>query len=447
MNALGRKAGVLRTAWIWLVALLACTGAATPAAAHDVPGEMRVHAFVAPKRDGLHLVVRLPLALLLNLNLPKRGPGYVDLAQAEAVFPAVIAAIDKDIELFEDDRRLAPTKASARISEPSDRSFESYERAVALIGGASLPESTDVFWNQGYLDAHLWYPIRSPDARWTIDFHPSPGMRDKLKLDLRYVAPDGTIRAFELATGGGAVALDPSWHQAAWSFVKAGFEHILDGPDHLLFLLCLIVPFRRIDWNLVWVITSFTLAHSITLIAAAYGFVPSAAWFPPLVEVLIAASILYLAIENVVRPNVPRRWMVSGLFGLVHGFAFSFVLASQLQFAGSHLLLSLLAFNVGIELGQLAVLLIALPILGVIYRAHAIPDRVFVAIVSLAVGHTAWHWLTERLEALRKVGWPPEPVPIAPLAALLLIVVGLALLWRAARERGTQVEDSTRAPL
>jgi uncharacterized membrane protein YagU involved in acid resistance len=96
--------------------------------------------------------------------------------------------------------------------------------------------------------------------------------------------------------------------------------------------------------------------------------------------------------------------MVSGLFGLVHGFAFSFVLASQLQFAGSHLLLSLLAFNVGIELGQLAVLLIALPILGVIYRAHAIPDRVFVAIVSLAVGHTAWHWLTERLEALRKVG-------------------------------------------
>jgi hypothetical protein len=55
--------------------------------------------------------------------------------------------------------------------------------------------------------------------------------------------------------------------------------------------------------------------------------------------------------------------------------------------------------------------------------------------------------LTERLEALRKVGWPPEPVPIAPLAALLLIVVGLALLWRAARERGTQVEDSTRAPL
>jgi hypothetical protein len=272
-------------------------------------------------------------------------------------------------------------------------------------------------------------------------------MRERLKLDLRYLPPGGAVRAFEIATGSGPVALDPRWHQAAWTFVKAGFEHILDGPDHLLFLLCLVVPFRRIEWKLVWVITSFTLAHSFTLIAAAYGCVPSGAWFPPLVEALIAASILYVAIENVVRPNAPRRWMLSGLFGLGHGFAFSFLLGSQLQFAGSHLLVSLLAFNVGIEFGQLVVLLVALPILGVIYRARAIPDRMFVAIVSLVVGHTAWHWLIERLEALRKEGWPPEAVPIESLAALLLIAVGVALLWHAARERRTEVQDSTRAPL
>ncbi len=68
--------------------------------------------------------------------------------------------------------------------------------------------------------------------------------------------------------------LDPRWHQAAWAFLKAGFSHILDGPDHLLFLLCLVIPFRRIGWTLMGVITSFTLAHSVTLIAAAYGVVP-----------------------------------------------------------------------------------------------------------------------------------------------------------------------------
>ncbi|HET9042074.1 MAG TPA: HupE/UreJ family protein [Burkholderiales bacterium] len=406
---------------------------------------MRVHAFVEAERGVLHMVVRLPLALLLNLNLPKRGPGYVDLAQVDAVLPAVLGAIDKDIELFEDGRRLSPGKATARISEASDRSFETYERAVALVRGPRLPESAEVFWNQGYLDAHLQYAIRSPHSAFSIDFHPSPGLREKLKLDLRYATPDGAVRAFDISTGSGEVTLDPRWHQAAWSFVKSGLEHILDGPDHLLFLLCLVVPFRRIDWNLIWVVTSFTVAHSITLIAAAYGFVPSGAWFPPFVEVLIAASILYMAIENVVRPHLARRWVLSGLFGLVHGFAFSFLLQTQLQFAGSHLLLSLLAFNVGIELGQLVVLFVVLPILGLIYRAQVVPDRLFVAIVSLVVGHTAWHWLTERLETLRKTGWPPESVPVEPLAALLLVTLGLVLLWRAAKVRRTEVADSKRA--
>ena len=74
--------------------------------------------------------------------------------------------------------------------------------------------------------------------------------------------------------------------------------------DHLLFLLCLVMPFRRLGWTLVGVVTSFTVAHSVTLIAAAYGMVPSGAWFPPLVEMLIAVSILYMAIENVLRPNL-----------------------------------------------------------------------------------------------------------------------------------------------
>ena len=123
------------------------------------------------------------------------------------------------------------------------------------------------------------------------------------------------------------------------------------------------LPFRRIGWPLVAVITSFTVAHSITLIAAARGMVPSGAWFGPLVEVLIAASILYMALENIVRPNLRWRWLAAGVFGLVHGFGFSFLLQEQLQLAGDHLLLSLLAFNIGIELGQLVFIGVAIPLL------------------------------------------------------------------------------------
>ena len=81
--------------------------------------------------------------------------------------------------------------------------------------------------------------------------------------------------------------------------------HILEGTDHLLFLLCLVIPFRRLR-PLVVIVTSFTVAHSITLIASAFGFGPDALWFPPLIETLIAVSIVYMALENIVYAALGR---------------------------------------------------------------------------------------------------------------------------------------------
>src|SRR5690606_26194222 len=114
--------------------------------------------------------------------------------------------------------------------------------------------------------------------------------------------------------------------------------------------------------------TAFTAGHSVTLIGSAFGLAPSALWFPPLVETLIALSILYMAIENVVAARVRGRVAIAFGFGLVHGFGFSFALTNTLQFAGDHLLTSLLAFNVGIELGQLLVLVLLVPALNLLFR-------------------------------------------------------------------------------
>src|SRR5204863_9242472 len=169
---------------------------------------------------------------------------------------------------------------------------------------------------------------------------------------LRFMSPYRTVRAFEFNGEPGLVHLDPRWYQSSFRFVKLGFEHILDGTDHLLFLFCLVIPFRRFRQLLV-LVTSFTVAHSITLIASAYNIAPDALWFPPLIEALIATSIVYMALENIVGAKLHRRWLITFGFGLVHGFGFSFALRQTLQFAGSHLLTSLLSFNVGVELGQL----------------------------------------------------------------------------------------------
>ena len=82
-------------------------------------------------------------------------------------------------------------------------------------------------------------------------------------------------------------------------------------------------------------------------------------------------------------------------FGLIHGFGFSFLLRERLQFAGDHLLTSLLAFNVGVELGQLLVLLVMIPALGLLFR-YVVAERIGTILLSALVAHTAWHWATER---------------------------------------------------
>jgi hypothetical protein len=206
---------------------------------------------------------------------------------------------------------------------------------------------------------------------------------------------------FRIEGDQGLVQLDPRWHQSMLRFLQEGFEHILGGADHLLFLLCLVVPFRRELAALVWIVTAFTVGHSVTLIAAAYGIAPSALWFPPLIETLIAASIFYMAVENIVAANVKTRWAIALGFGLIHGFGFSFALRNTLQFAGDHVLTSLLSFNVGIELGQLLVLLLLVPVLNVAFR-YVVAERIGIIVLSVIVAHTAWHWMADRFAALRE---------------------------------------------
>src|SRR5205085_4259604 len=117
---------------------------------------------------------------------------------------------------------------------------------------------------------------------------------------LLFLPPDGAVRAFEFHGYPGPLRLDPRWHHAAWRFVVSGFWHILEGSDHLLFLACLVIPFRRLR-PLVIIVTAFTVAHSIALFAATFGFIPDALWFPPLIETLIAVTIATMALENIVQ--------------------------------------------------------------------------------------------------------------------------------------------------
>ena len=412
------------------------------AAAHDIPNDVTVQVFVKPEGARLRLLVRAPLRACRDVDFPKRGPGYLDLARADAsLHDAATQWISDAIQLYEGDRALPkPRVVETRVSLESDKSFASYEGALAHVTGARLPNDTELYWNQGLLDVLFEYQIHSDAA----DFSIHAGLAQlglRVVTVVRFLPPSGVVRAFEFTGDPGLVRLDPRWSQAALRFVEAGFLHILDGTDHLLFLLCLVIPFRRFR-PLIVVVTAFTLAHSITLIASAYNLGPDALWFPPLIETLIAISIVYMALENIVGSGLRRRWMIAFGFGLVHGFGFSFALRETLQFAGSHLLVSLLAFNVGVELGQLLVLALLIPALGILFR-FVVAERIGIIVLSALVAHTGWHWMIERAAALRQFRRPA--LNAASLAAamrwLMLTLILAALVWIVSSARRRRAEQ------
>src|SRR6266849_1560627 len=420
------------------------------AKAHDIPTDVRVDAFVRPEGQRLSLLIRVPLKAMREVDFPRRGAGLLDLARADAALRnAATLWISDNIDLYQGDRRLTyPRIVDARVSLESDKSFASYEQALAHVTGPRLPDKMELYWEQGLLAVLFDYPIGSD--RSDLSIRPRLerlGLRTNVVL--RFMPPAGVVRAFDLHGDPGLVRLDPRWHQAAWRFVESGFLHILEGTDHLLFLLCLVIPFRRLA-QLALIVTSFTVAHSITLIASAYDLGPDALWFPPLIETLIAISILYMAIENVIGSNVGRRWIITFGFGLVHGFAFSFALRETLQFAGSHLLTSLLSFNLGVELGQLLVLVLLVPALEILFRV-LVAERLGTIILAVLVGHTAWHWMTERADRLSKFPWPaPDASQLAVAVRWLmgvLILAGLAWFARGAFRHRARRRQHQSTPL
>ena len=285
-----------------------------------------------------------------------------------------------------------------------------------------------LYWEQGKLDVLFDYPIQSDRSYFSIH-----AAFDRLAqhemTSLQFLPPGGPRAPMNWRAMPGRCRWIPTGTTPPRRFVVMGFHHILDGIDHLLFLFCLVIPFRRIR-PLIPIVTAFTVAHSITLIASAYGYAPDVGWFPPLIETLIAVSIVYMALENIVVEHPARRWIITFFFGLVHGFGFSFVLRDTLQFAGSHILTSLLSFNIGVELGQLLVLALFVPALNLLFR-YVVAQRLGTIILSALVAHQAWHWMIERLGVLRQFPWPEFTLAdaVSGLRWLFAAVAIAALLW------------------
>jgi hypothetical protein len=410
------------------------------ALAHEIPTDVVVQTYLKPADGRVDLLLRVPLEAMRDLDIPVKGPGYIDIPAAQPYLEdAAEIWLANFVSIYLDGQRLDDWRIdAARLSLPSNRAFGSYESALEHLAAAPLAPDTQLYRDQAILDVHLAYTSPAGAGEFAIEPRFARlGLRTTTVLN--FLPGDGVRRVFEFTGNPGVVPLDPRWHQAFFRFVRLGVDHILVGVDHVLFVLCLIVPFRRVR-PLIAIITSFTVAHSITLIASAFGFAPTVTWFPPLIETLIALSIVYMALENIFGTHPERRWMIAFAFGLVHGFGFSFVLSETLQFAGSHLLTSLLAFNVGVEIGQLLIIAVAVPLLALLFRRPHV-EKAGTIIISVLLAHSGWHWMSDRAAQLTLYQYSLPRFDAAFLAALmrwtmLLLIIGLAvwLLYGLARK-------------
>ncbi len=184
----------------------------------------------------------------------------------------------------------------------------------------------------------------------------------------------------------------PSWWSQLGTFVWLGVEHIFIGYDHILFLLGLMIAGKF--WALVKIVSAFTVAHTATLILAATGVIalPSR-----LVEVCIAATIVYVASENLLRTSIPERWRLTFAFGLIHGFGFANVLR-DLGLPSQGMTRCLLAFNVGVEIGQLTIIAALWPLWHWVQKTKYASRAAFLlSSLILALGSG---WLIDRLFGL-----------------------------------------------
>src|SRR5437870_4051700 len=382
--------------------------------------------------DGLRLYVRLPMPLVVaDLTGPPQADGtpmpapytldrvedgqlthYLDI-RALRHDPAGLGQLVVERHALVADGRLLRGRVEAVRAYPTleQPRFTNLDEARAALQGPPFESRVAaVYAGETVVDVQAFYPTLRPVGNYYVfGAKTTPALKGVESLaNVLFDHRDGKphlVRALgtleqPLVVNYTAAAKAPAgpqpWIEAVYTFVWQGILHILGGPDHVLFVLCLTIGAFGLP-NLLARVTGFTLGHTITLIAGFFGVAPTALWFVPAIEAAIALSIIYAGTVALLRRAGGGTFVVTAGIGLLHGFGFSFVLQRVLQVDAPNLWTRLLSFNLGVEIGQVALILAVWPLLRLLER-HApryVPlGRAAVVAPSVAV---AGIWAVERI--------------------------------------------------
>ena len=337
--------------------------------------------------DGqIRLLARMPLAYLIadklgsiqEDGLPAPAPYSTNLLIDDILNHKLDAAT-----LREDPKGLGQFFADGTIIKISDKKLKpvvgrvvayplSKQKPFSTLNEAESSLSSEVY-NSDYkeafigdtiIDIELVFSTNKKIKKYTIQSLLNPGLPKQEETANLIIDHTNKKPNIYRITGllDKSVNITNSAIKAFSTFVVNGFIHILEGYDHILFILCLIVGAQNLK-SLFWRITGFTIGHSITISFGFFNIILNYLWFIPFIETTIAISIVYAAFLALWGKEYKNIILITGLIGLLHGFGFSFILSEILSIDSMNLWQSLLGFNVGVEFGQLLIALIVWPCL------------------------------------------------------------------------------------
>jgi hypothetical protein len=341
------------------------------------------------------------LAVLLLIPAAPLSAHPLNVGYAEITVHAREVVITLSLNLFELDLLLAlDSNLDARVDQEELEAkraaiLDYLRRKISVsIAGDELPmaaapmgigRSTD---GKALFEATLRFPSATPLTAFTIRSEPLTELGADHTM-LAKITAEGRIEQFVFQPGVVYDRRARGFWAHALQFLVVGVHHIFLGYDHVAFLLALLLMGGPL-LNVVKIVTAFTLAHSVTLSLAALDLVTLPA---RLIEAGIALSIAYVALENLFFTTFDRRWLVSFVFGFVHGFGFANVL-KEMHLPTSGLAASLLFFNVGVEVGQIVIVALVIPLLWALGRTPVY--RTTIRLASLAIFSAGAFWFFQR---------------------------------------------------
>ena len=415
-----------RRSWILILLLVGLCWPLIQASAHFLLNLNVRIVHVDHRSDGLVMFVRMPMPYLVadkvgeavDEGLPEPAPfttnafedgtlvHFVDFAAVRADPKTLGRLLANGLLVETDDGPIDASVVGLRLhplgTEPG---FATLGEAEAVFADpAAWPDAEQVVYvGDAVVDVHLLFRTAAPVERYRLSSTLDPGLPGQEETaNLILDSGPGGVQVFR-ARGllKEPVEISRSALAAFGTFIVEGVRHILEGLDHVLFVVCLVAGATGLA-SLLWRVTGFTVGHSITLSLGFFGFVPSGAWFVPTVEWIIAVTILYAA-YLAIRPrdkaggrDEKRLFWITAFIGLIHGLGFSFVLQNILKVSSPNIWQSLLAFNVGIEIGQVLIVLVVSALIWLVARAGQRAERSVRVVFAAGAGAMAVYWVIER---------------------------------------------------